>query len=126
MKPRIFVSSTFYDLKYVREELANFIRLHDFEPIMFEDGDIGYDVGRELDKSCYEAIKTADMDILIIGGQYGTNASKQDTTKVEEFISITQTEFTSAVNNGIPVFAFVDSKVSAEYDIYKINKEKIN
>ncbi|MDE6707182.1 MAG: DUF4062 domain-containing protein [Oscillospiraceae bacterium] len=124
MKPRIFVSSTFYDLKYVREELANFIRLHDFEPVMFEDGDIGYDVGRELDKSCYEAMKSADMAILIIGGQYGTNASEQDTTKVEEFISITQKEFASAVNDGVPVFAFVDSNVSAEWNVYKMNKEK--
>lgn len=38
MKPRIFVSSTFYDLKYMRDDLANFIRAHDFEPIMFEEG----------------------------------------------------------------------------------------
>ena len=37
MKPRIFVSSTFYDLKYVREDLSNFIKAHDFEPIMLED-----------------------------------------------------------------------------------------
>ena len=26
MKPRIFVSSTFYDLKYIREDLSNFIK----------------------------------------------------------------------------------------------------
>ena len=29
MKPRVFVSSTFYDLKYIREDLANFIQAHD-------------------------------------------------------------------------------------------------
>lgn len=51
MKPRIFVSSTFYDLKYVREDLSNFIKAHDFEPIMFEDGDIGYTPGRALDRA---------------------------------------------------------------------------
>ena len=53
MKPRIFVSSTFYDLKYVREDLSNFIKAHDFEPIMFEDGDIGYTPGQALDGACY-------------------------------------------------------------------------
>ena len=53
MKPRIFVSSTFYDLKYVREDISAFIRKYDFEPIMFEDGDIGYTPGHPLDTSCY-------------------------------------------------------------------------
>ena len=46
MKPRIFISSTFYDLKYVREDISNFVKAHDFEPIMFEDGDIGYTPAR--------------------------------------------------------------------------------
>ena len=46
MKPRIFVSSTFYDLKYIREDLSNFIKSYNFEPIMFEDGDIGYVPGK--------------------------------------------------------------------------------
>lgn len=93
MKPRVFVSSTFYDLKYVREDLASFIRNHDFEPIMFEDGDIGYDTNKALDESCYEAMHTADMAVLIIGGQYGSNASSQESEIVDSFISITQREF---------------------------------
>ncbi len=42
MKPRIFISSTFYDLKYIREDIANFVRSYGYEPILFEDGDIGY------------------------------------------------------------------------------------
>ena len=69
MKPRIFVSSTFYDLKYIREDLSNFIKAHDFEPIMFEDGDIGYTPGRPLDESCYETMRSTDIVILIIGGK---------------------------------------------------------
>lgn len=125
MKPRVFVSSTFYDLKYVREDLANFIRSRDFEPIMFEDGDVGYESGKPLDDSCYEAMRNADMAILIIGGQHGTNASKQNETDIQEFISITNKEFSSAVNAGIPVFAFVDAKVNVEYEIYKENIDKI-
>lgn len=126
MKPRIFVSSTFYDLKYVREDLAGFIRAHDFEPIMFEEGDIGYEPGKALDDSCYEAMRNSDMAILIIGGQYGSDATKQDTDKTDEFISITQKEFKSAVDSGIPVFAFIDTKVHAEYEVYKNNFEIIN
>ena len=41
MKPRIFISSTFYDLKYIREDLANFVRSYNYEPVLFEDGILG-------------------------------------------------------------------------------------
>ncbi|MCR5600590.1 MAG: DUF4062 domain-containing protein [Ruminococcus sp.] len=124
MKPRIFVSSTFYDLKYVRENLSEFIRNHDFEPIMFEDGDVGYNPGKPLDKSCYDAMKNSDMAVLIIGGQYGSAATDQETDKIDEYISITQNEFRTAVNNGLAIFAFVDSKVKTEYDVYMNNFDK--
>lgn len=57
MKPRIFISSTFYDLKYIREDLANFVRSYGYEPILFEDGDIGYTPGKTLDSSCYNSMR---------------------------------------------------------------------
>ena len=75
MKPRIFISSTFYDLKYIREDLANFVRSYGYEPILFEDSDIGYTPGKTLDSSCYESMRNSDMVILIIGGEYGSAAS---------------------------------------------------
>ena len=63
MKPRIFISSTFYDLKYIREELMRFIVSKNYEPILFENGNIGYTPNRALDISCYEAMKNSDMDL---------------------------------------------------------------
>lgn len=125
MRPRIFVSSTFYDLKYIREDLSNFIKAHDFEPIMFEDGDIGYTPGKTLDDSCYEAMKSADMVLLIIGGNYGSPASGESKDEFKEYMSVTRNEFKEAINNGIPLFTFVDSKVNAEYGIYEANYKKI-
>ena len=125
MKPRIFVSSTFYDLKYIREDLSNFIKAHDFEPILFEDGDIGYIPGRNLDKSCYKAMRSADMVLLIIGGNYGSPATGEDSTSFEEYISVTRSEFKEAVKGGIPVYAFIDSKVYAEFEVYEANYDKI-
>ena len=68
MKPKIFVSSTYYDLKYAREDLSNFINGYKFEPILFENGDIGYEPGKPLDESCYSNISKSDMVILLIGG----------------------------------------------------------
>jgi hypothetical protein len=34
--PRVFVSSTFYDLRYIRENLRIFIKNMGFEPILSE------------------------------------------------------------------------------------------
>jgi len=126
MKPRIFVSSTFYDLKYIREDLANFIKAHDFEPILFEDGDIGYTPFNNLDDSCYKAMETADMAILIVGGNYGSPASGESPSDFDEFISITRREFQKGVENGIPFFVFIDRNVYAEFGIYDLNSKEID
>lgn len=125
MKPRIFVSSTFYDLKYIREDLANFIRSHDFEPVLFEDGDIGYTPGSPLDDSCYKAMETADMALLIIGGSYGSAATGETPDDFGEFLSITRKEFQKAVDSGVPLFVFVDRNVYSEYGVYSLNSKDI-
>ena len=125
MKPRIFVSSTFYDLKSIREDLYQFIRGFNYEPIESENGDIGYIPGQELDKSCYKAMLECDMAILIVGGRYGSPA----TGEVDDdgnYLSVTHKEFRTAVNAGIPVYAFIDHAVSTEYELYKRNKERFN
>lgn len=125
MKPRIFVSSTFYDLKYIREDLSNFIKAHDFEPILFEDGDIGYIPGKALDESCYETMHSTDIVILIIGGNYGSPATGETKDDFKEYMSITRNEFKAALEQGVPVYVFVDSKVYVEYGIYEANYKKI-
>lgn len=125
MKPRIFVSSTFYDLKYIREDLSNFIKAHDFDPILFEDGDIGYTPGKSLDSSCYEAMKGSDIVILIIGGLYGSPAEGEVKQEFKEYMSVTRNEFRSAISEGVPVFAFIDAKVYSEYAVYEANINEI-
>jgi len=125
MKPRIFVSSTFYDLKYIREDLSNFIKAHDFEPVMFEDGDIGYTPGIPLDESCYETMRSTDIVILIIGGNYGSPATGEAKDDFKEYMSITRNEFKAALEEGVPVYVFVDSKVYVEYGVYEANYKKI-
>lgn len=125
MKPRIFISSTFYDLKYIREDLANFVRDHDYEPVLFEDGDIGYIPGNPLDKSCYESMKNSDMVILIIGGEYGSAASGENKDEFAEYMSVTRNEFRTAVDSGIPMLVLIDKKVMAEYAVYEANYDLI-
>ena len=125
MKPRVFVSSTFYDLKYIREDLANFVRSYGYEPILFEDGDIGYTPGKTLDSSCYESMKNSDMVILIIGGEYGSAASGEKKEGFKEYMSVTRNEFRTAVESGIPIFVMIDKKVMVEYGVYEANYNAI-
>lgn len=125
MKPRVFISSTFYDLRYIREDLSNFVKDHDFEPVLFEEGDIGYTPGKPLDESCYESMRRSDMVILIIGGSYGSPATGEKADEFKEYLSITRKEFSTAVNEGIPLYSFVEATVLHEYKLYDKNLKRI-
>ena len=50
-RPRIFISSTFYDLKQVRASLEVFVRELGYDPIVADN--IAYLPDRALDESCY-------------------------------------------------------------------------
>ena len=125
MGPRVFISSTYYDLKYVREDLAKFVESYRFQPILFENGDVGYEPGRPLDESCYSNISRSDMVILIVGGSYGSPATGEMKDEFNEYMSITKGEFQAAKEAEIPIFVFIDSAVEAEYQIYIKNQENI-
>lgn len=47
-KPRIFISSTFCDLKQIRTDLDSFIELIGYEALRNEEGDIPYGKLNEL------------------------------------------------------------------------------
>ena len=48
-KPRVFVSSTYYDLKYVRNNLEQFISRMGYDPVLFERGGIAFEHDEPLD-----------------------------------------------------------------------------
>lgn len=55
-KPRVFISSTFYDLRLVRLELDKFLRVIGYEPVRNETGDIPYGKVDALETYCYKEI----------------------------------------------------------------------
>jgi hypothetical protein len=57
-KPRIFVSSTYYDLRHIRDRLEVFIDTFGYDPVLFESGDIPFRHDVPLDESCYAEIQT--------------------------------------------------------------------
>jgi hypothetical protein len=127
-KPRVFVSSTFYDLKHIRASLEIFIEQLGFEPVLSEKGSIAYDPDVPLDESCYREVGATDIFVLIVGGRYGSEVSGSKTDRTarkfaDRFESITKREYETSIERDIPTYILVEKAVYAEYQTYKNNRE---
>jgi Domain of unknown function (DUF4062) len=115
-KPRIFISSTFYDLRQVRTDLERFISEIGYEPIQHERGQIPYGSQEKLESYCYKEISQVDIVVNIVGGRFGSGS-------VEEAYSVSQMELKQALKLNKQSYIFVESSVMAEYKMYLQNKE---
>lgn len=140
-KLRIFVSSTCYDLGVIRSELRPFISAMGYEPVMSDYSDILYDPRSHTHDSCIKEVPNCDMVLLIIGQRFGGTAipsviegfnldilkastTRSDLLYYKEKLSITQLEVLKAVEQSIPLYAFVDDKVLHDHHVYEKNKDK--
>ena len=117
-RPRVFISSTFYDLRQIRVELDKFIESLGYEPVRNEEGDIPYGKEDALQSYCYKEIENVDILVSIIGSRYGNVAT---TEKSQEY-SISQMELKTALAENKQVFVFIDKNVATEYETYSLNK----
>jgi hypothetical protein len=118
-KPRVFISSTFYDLRQIRVELDKFIESLGFEPVRNEEGDIPYGKEDALQSYCYKEISNIDILVSVIGSRYG---SKGDAKEKEQEYSVSQMELKTALKEDKQVFIFIDKNVFTEYETYLLNK----
>ncbi len=116
-KPRVFISSTFYDLKHVRFDLESFIRMIGYDPIMNDKGNIPYPSDRPLESSCYDEVSRCDILVGIIGNKYGSASKSND-----EY-SVSMSEIKTAIKNNKQVFIFVEKAVLNEYKLFVANKD---
>ncbi len=140
-KLRIFVSSTCYDLDILRSELRPFIVEMGYEPVMSDYSDVLYDPRSHTHDSCLKEIPNCDMVLLIIGSRFGGLAipaavanidlaqleklsTKTTLLETKDMFSITQLEALKAIEQSIPVYAFVDEKVLNDHRVYERNKDK--
>lgn len=115
-KPRVFISSTYYDLKQTREDIAIFLSNMGYEPVRNEEGNIPYGQEQKLETYCYKEIENVDILVSIIGGRYGSESA--DGSKW----SISNKELKTAFNLGKQVYIFIDKSVYFEYETYLCNK----
>jgi hypothetical protein len=112
--PKVFVSSTWYDLKFIRENLQYFISTLGYEPVLFEQGSIYFDPAKEVRHAATGEVENCQLFVLVIGGRYGSDY-------IDKNISVTNAEYRAAVEKRIPVFALIEDSVLNEYSVYNRN-----
>jgi len=114
-KTNIFVSSTCYDLSQIRTDIHDFIEDNGHTPILSELKNFPFNPFKKAVDSCIEVVKNdADIFVLIIGNRYGA--------QIESGISITNTEFLTAKQKGIPIYIFIDKKIINILPVWSKNK----
>lgn len=114
--PRIFVSSTCYDLSEVRDNLYSFIENLGYIPVFSDKNDVFYHPDLHSHESCIKEIETCQIFILIIGGRFGGKYI-YDTEK-----SIVNAEYEAAKKLNIPIFTFIKRETHEDHRFYISNK----
>jgi hypothetical protein len=114
-KPRIFVSSTYYDLRPIRALLEQFIRQYGFDPILNERGNIPYGSEDKPEQYAYKEIENCDILVAIVGSKFGTEST-------EGKYSVSQRELKTAHEHDKQIYIFVENNVFTEYRTYLANK----
>jgi hypothetical protein len=128
-RPRVFISSTYFDLKHVRAGLDAFLRELGYDSVTFEKGGVAFIYDESIESSCYREVEQCDILVLIMGGRFGAlSESDRSKKRVSELASklksVTQREYETALEKGIPTFVFVEKGVLAELETYRRNRGK--
>lgn len=117
--PRVFVSSTYYDLKQVRFNIGDFIKNLGYEPVMHERSGVAYTQNEPMEQDCYHELVSCDIVVCIIGNHFGSKSADND-------FSVTMNEIQTAIKNRRKVYIFIAKDVYIENRTYEHNKENGN
>lgn len=106
--PRVFVSSTCYDLKDIRGSLKFLIRSLGYEPALSEEGDVFFNPAEHTHDSCINEVANCQPFVLIIGGRSGGKYKGGDQ-------SITNHEYKAAVEAKIPIFTLIEQPTHGDH-----------
>ena len=114
--PRVFISSTYYDLKQARNNIGDFVKSLGYEPVMNERSGVAYTQTEPLEIDCYHELASCDIVVCIIGNHFGSKSSVND-------FSITMNEINTAIKNKKKVYIFIANDVFIENRTYEQNKD---
>ncbi len=116
--PRLFVSSTCYDLQEIRFQLRHFIQEFGYEPVMSEFDDIFYNYELHAQDSCLKEIEKCQLFVLVVGNNYGSifHKEREDNPTPD---SVTLREFRKALSTDIFKHIFINKFVDYDYKNYK-------
>ncbi len=110
---RIFVSSTFFDLAQVRDDLSRTITELGHVPVMSELSSFAVIPSLNTLENCKRNVRdNTDLFVLIVGGRKGSVDA--NTAK-----SITAVEYETAVQSGLDVFIFISGTVLALLPVWE-------
>ena len=113
--PRVFISSTYYDLQHVRNDIASFLKSIGYEAVLHDSGNVTYSQDVSLEQSCYNELSTCDIVVCVIGGKFGSQAESGN--------SITMEELNTAIKNRKKLFVYIQESVYSENNTYLANKD---
>ncbi len=114
--PRVFISSTCYDLASERDSLVDFCHNFGFDVALSERGDVFFHPDLHTHESCVNEIGSCHLLVLIVGGRFGGRYIA-DPSK-----SITNAEYAAARESGMPIFTFIKNDVLQDHNLWQSNK----
>ncbi len=114
--PRVFISSTYYDLKEVRNTIGNFVANLGYEAIMHERAGVAYTQDKPLEEDCYHELASCDIVVCVIGSKFGSKSSRNE-------LSVTMNEIQNAIKHKKKVYIFIAKDVFIENRTYEQNKD---
>jgi hypothetical protein len=112
--PTVMVSSTYFDLREIRQQLASFIeRDLGYRSMISESPEFPIDPDADAIENCRRRVEqNADVLVLIVGSRYGFVESTSGK-------SVTNLEYLGARSKGIPIYAFIDKRTLTLFEAWQ-------
>ena len=114
-RPTVFVSSTCYDLKQIRNDLKHFVEDElGYAALLSESDSFPVDPTISIFENCVRNVdERADLFVLIIGGRYGFVTDSGQ--------SVTNIEYLHARQKNIPIYVYIDKSILSNIPLWKEN-----
>ncbi|MBI3125816.1 MAG: DUF4062 domain-containing protein [Ignavibacteriales bacterium] len=113
--PKIFISSTFYDLRQIRADISNFIENElGYQFLRSEHPSFPVNPDADTIENCKQQVENCDILIIVVGGRYGNIPNG-------EHKSVTNLEYLTAKSKNKPIYVFIVNSILSIYPVWQNN-----